>query len=202
LAGGEFSASGVSTNEMAAATVAQIHASGGASALGDLSDVDTSGASVGDLLEYDGTNWVSVLGAGKIDVSMVASDTMNASSWNFPDWDTETHDDLNEFTVTSDEVLIGESRWVNCKVQSVIDDIDLPNTLGTEYAQIEFYVTGIATNRYTGILQTAYKDDGTVPVVHAASFYASNGDSIKVRIYVKAADGDQQAKSARWTIHW
>jgi len=31
----------------------------------DLSDVDTSGASVGDLMEYDGTNWVAVANLGQ-----------------------------------------------------------------------------------------------------------------------------------------
>ena len=127
---------------------------------------------------------------------------MTAAAWNIPNWETETYDDYGEFTIASDEVSVASNRWVNCTARVVIDDIDLPNASGTEYVQTEFRVTGATTNRYTGRQDTSYKNDGMLVSMTSAGFQVSIGDTINVRVYVKAADGDQQATSGRWTMTW
>ena len=140
--------------------------------------------------------------SGKMEVSFSSSHTMTAAAWNIPNWETETYDDYGEFTIASDEVSVASNRWVNCTARVVIDDIDLPNASGTEYVQTEFRVTGATTNRYTGRQDTSYKNDGMLVSMTSAGFQVSIGDTINVRVYVKAADGDQQATSGRWTMTW
>jgi hypothetical protein len=129
LAGGEFSASGVSTNEMAAATVAQIHAAGGASEMGDLSDVaDLSGAAADEVLAYNGTMWTNAASGGGADVKSDYSNTfasvylssaqaVGAASTETIEFNAETHDiggnfNTGTYTYTAPETgiyLIGFS---------------------------------------------------------------------------------------------
>lgn len=77
----DFTGSGVSANDDGSGNVT-ITIPGGISTfdLGDADDVDTTGASAGDVLEYDGAEWVPVPPAGWV---LAASSAASGSAVNF-----------------------------------------------------------------------------------------------------------------------
>jgi hypothetical protein len=138
----------------------------------DLSDVDTTGTAAGQILGYNGTNWVPTSLSGNFNGGTIAADLISTSLTNSTSGTTGSFNTLGGIGITKD-LFVGGDVAVEGKISSVGDIVaknrgvvTLNNTANT--ASVSLTVAANLTTSATFILPGIYGTVGQVLATNGA----------------------------------